>query len=87
MDLYKLFTSNIATTTLRFMTYNEGCDKTIEQPHFMILQWASYSNNNWTHLPIHAWTPTFVSSSNQKKQTLDTNKPLGIKIGNYIKEY
>ena len=27
MDLYKLLTSNIAITTLRFMTYNEGCDK------------------------------------------------------------
>ena len=37
MDLYKLLTSNIATTTLKFMTYDEGCDKTIEQPHFMIL--------------------------------------------------
>ena len=37
MDLYKLLTSNIATTTLRFMTYDEGCDKTIKQPHFMIL--------------------------------------------------
>ena len=38
MDLYKLLTSNIATTTLRFMTCDEGCDKTIEQPYFMILQ-------------------------------------------------
>ena len=38
MDLYKLLTSNIVTTTLRFMTYDEGCDKNIEQPHFMILQ-------------------------------------------------
>jgi len=36
MDLYKLLTSNITTTALRFMTYDEGCDKTIEQ--VMILQ-------------------------------------------------